>query len=477
MAKKIRIVLTLQLPAGKATPAPPVGTALGPHGINIVEFTKAYNEKTADKSGQIIPAQITIFEDRSFTLRPQDAAGAGPPAQGRGDRQGLGDRRARDGRPGHPRPGPPDRRDQDARPQCQRHRGRHEGHRGHRPQHGHRGGRLASRPRARERPRPGAPPQGAGPRTEGARTWHTASATRTPRSSSTATALYPLDEAVALARETSNTKFDASVEAHLRLGVDPRHADQMVRGTVVLPHGTGKVVRVAVFAQGEKAQEALRAGADEVGAEDLVKKIEAGWLEFDVALAAPDVMGHGRPPRPDPRPPRPDAEPQVRHDHVRPRPRDPRGQVAAASSSRSTRARSSTSRSARRASSRTSWPRTSPAWSMRSTAPSRPAPRAVPADADDRHDDGPRRPRRHPRGPRRRASVTGIPSDAAQPVRLQGGVRAPQRAHFERARARSEAPTQQTGRISGTHDETDRRRQPAPAGRVTGREAGTSPGA
>ena len=68
MAKKIRIILTLQLPAGKATPAPPVGTALGPHGINIVEFTKAYNEKTADKSGQIIPAQITIFEDRSFTF-------------------------------------------------------------------------------------------------------------------------------------------------------------------------------------------------------------------------------------------------------------------------------------------------------------------------------------------------------------------------------------------------------------------------
>ena len=68
MAKKIRIMLTLQLPAGKATPAPPVGTALGPHGINIVEFTKAYNERTADKSGQIIPAQITIFEDRSFTF-------------------------------------------------------------------------------------------------------------------------------------------------------------------------------------------------------------------------------------------------------------------------------------------------------------------------------------------------------------------------------------------------------------------------
>jgi large subunit ribosomal protein L1 len=102
---------------------------------------------------------------------------------------------------------------------------------------------------------------------------------------------YTPDEAARLAKETTTVNFDASVEAHLRLGVDPRHADQMVRGTVVLPSGTGKVVRVAVFAQGEKAQEALRAGADEVGAEDLVKKVDAGWLEFDVALATPDMMG------------------------------------------------------------------------------------------------------------------------------------------------------------------------------------------
>ena len=105
------------------------------------------------------------------------------------------------------------------------------------------------------------------------------------------TRAYPPDEAAQLVKDTTTVKFDATVEAHLRLGVDPRHADQMVRGTVVLPHGTGKVVRVAVFAQGEKAQEALRAGADEVGGEDLVKKIEAGWLEFDVALATPDAMG------------------------------------------------------------------------------------------------------------------------------------------------------------------------------------------
>ena len=102
---------------------------------------------------------------------------------------------------------------------------------------------------------------------------------------------YPPAEAAELVKATSTVAFDASIEIHLRLGVDPRHADQMVRGTVVLPHGTGKVVRAVVFAQGEKAQEALRAGADEVGGEDLVKKIEAGWLEFDVALATPDMMG------------------------------------------------------------------------------------------------------------------------------------------------------------------------------------------
>jgi large subunit ribosomal protein L1 len=103
--------------------------------------------------------------------------------------------------------------------------------------------------------------------------------------------VYAPDTATDLVKTTSTVKFDPTIEAHIRLGVDPRHADQMVRGTVVLPHGTGKVVRVVVFATGEKAQEALRGGADEVGTEDLVKKIEAGWTEFDVALATPDTMG------------------------------------------------------------------------------------------------------------------------------------------------------------------------------------------
>ncbi len=102
---------------------------------------------------------------------------------------------------------------------------------------------------------------------------------------------YEPTEAVELLKQTTYVGFDASAEAHIRLGVDPRHADQMVRGTVVLPHGTGKRIRVVAFAQGEKAQEALRAGADEVGGEDIAKRIEAGWLDFDVAVATPDMMG------------------------------------------------------------------------------------------------------------------------------------------------------------------------------------------
>jgi large subunit ribosomal protein L1 len=102
---------------------------------------------------------------------------------------------------------------------------------------------------------------------------------------------YPPQEAVALAKETSVSKFDNTVEAHVRLGVDPRHADQMVRGSVVLPHGTGKKQKIVVFAQGDKVREARDAGADEVGGEDLAKKVQEGWTDFDVALATPDMMG------------------------------------------------------------------------------------------------------------------------------------------------------------------------------------------
>ena len=102
---------------------------------------------------------------------------------------------------------------------------------------------------------------------------------------------YPFSEAVELALQTASSKFDETLDAAVALGVNPRHADQMVRGAVVLPHGLGKTVRVLVFAKGEKEKEALEAGADYVGAEDLIERIKGGWLEFDKAVATPDLMG------------------------------------------------------------------------------------------------------------------------------------------------------------------------------------------
>ena len=98
-------------------------------------------------------------------------------------------------------------------------------------------------------------------------------------------------EAVTLAKDTNPSKFDATVEVAFRLGVDPRKADQMIRGTVNLPHGTGKVSRVLVFATGDKAEAAIAAGADFVGSDDLIEKIQGGWTDFDAAVATPDLMG------------------------------------------------------------------------------------------------------------------------------------------------------------------------------------------
>src|SRR5204862_378073 len=144
MAKKILTLIKLQIPGGQANPAPPVGPALGQHGVNIMEFCKAFNAQTAQENGRITPVEITGFED---------------------------------------------------------------------------------------------------------------------------------------------AKFDETVEAHFRLGLNVRHADQQLRGTIMLPHGIGKEVRVAVFAEGEKAREAEVAGADIVGSADLASRIEEGFLDFDVSIA------------------------------------------------------------------------------------------------------------------------------------------------------------------------------------------------
>ena len=288
----------------------------------------------------------------------------------------------------------------------------------------------------------------------------TARSTARRSSSSTAPGSTRPAEAVDLVKQTSIVNFDPSVEAHLRLGVDPRHADQMVRGTVVLPHGTGKVVRVAVFAQGEKAQEALRAGADEVGGEDLVKKIEAGWLEFDVAVATPDMMGmvgklgrilgrRGLMPNP-----------KAGHDHVRPRARHRRGQGRPRRVQGRQGRRSSTSRSARRASTRPRSSRTWPSCWTRSTGPSLPAPRAT-----------------YLKG----LTIASTMSPGVR-VDIPACSRSPARPEPARLRRRH-APegctiTRRDGREARrSNTKTDRRRQPAPADRAPAFEAGATVGA
>ncbi len=268
--KKILTVVKLQIAAGQATPAPPVGTALGPHGINIMEFCKQYNAATESQRGTIIPAEITIYEDRSFTFITKTPPAAvlikqKQPDQGRNDQ---------------PLEGARDRRAEDAGPERQRRQRRDEDHRGHRPVDGsHRHGVIGV-------------------------AWEASEARRRPQEERMAgkkyaealqkvdrTKQYSVQEAVGLVKELAKRKFDESVDVAIRLGVDPRKADQMVRGTVSLPHGTGKSVRVAVFAAGPSAEEAREAGADIIGAKDLADRIEKeNFLDFDAAVATPDLM-------------------------------------------------------------------------------------------------------------------------------------------------------------------------------------------
>ncbi len=263
MAKKVTAVIKLQCPAGAANPAPPVGTALGPHGVNIMEFCKQFNARTQGQAGMIIPVLVTVYQDRTFSFITKTPPAPNLILKEAGLEKGSGQpNRTKVGR-GHARAAQEDRRAQDGRPECGRPRRRDADDRGHRAIDGRGGGGLMATAGKRFR----------------------AAVTKVDR-----TREYAISDAVVLVKAAAFAKFNETVDVAVRLGVDPRHADQVVRGTVVLPHGTGKSVRVLVIAQGDKAKEAEAAGADFAGME-FIQKLKDGWLECDVIVATPDVMG------------------------------------------------------------------------------------------------------------------------------------------------------------------------------------------
>ncbi len=225
--KKVLALVKLQIRAGQATPAPPVGTALGQHGVNIMDFCKQYNDATQQMGGQVIPVELTIYEDRTFSFITEAAAGRRADQAGR-----RASRRARASRTAT-------RSRRSARRRCARSprqkmadlnandvENGDADHRGHGAQHGRGGGRMTTTPRQ------------ALPR-------------RRPRRSTANASTLPA-EAIKILKELPDAKFDETVEVAFRLGVDTRKADQTLRGTVSLPNGTGKTVRVAVFAAGRE---------------------------------------------------------------------------------------------------------------------------------------------------------------------------------------------------------------------------------
>src|SRR6202162_3297698 len=226
MAKKITGYIKLQVPAGAANPSPPIGPALGQRGLNIMEFCKAFNARTAQlEKGAPIPVVITAYQDRSFTFEMRQ-----PPVT-----FFL---------------------------------------------------KKAANLKLGKKPASGAKTPGRG---------FVGKVTREQVREIAEKKIVDLncdtiESAMKMVKPTPVAKFDETVELALNLGVDPKHADQMVRGVVNLPNGTGRTLRVGVFARGAKADEARNAGADVVGAEDLVAAVQGGTIDFDRCIATPDMM-------------------------------------------------------------------------------------------------------------------------------------------------------------------------------------------
>ena len=247
MAKKVVGYIKLQIPAGKANPSPPVGPALGQRGLNIMEFCKAFNAATQGmEPGLPTPVVITAYADKSFTfvMKTPPASillkkaaglqkGSSNPLTNKVGTVTRGCRSSYDCR------------------FC--------------TFYGLEYGRSGVMAKVSKR-------------------------LKAIRATVEANKLYALDEAIALVKKAATAKFDESIDVSFNLGVDPRKSDQVIRGSVVLPKGTGKTTRVAVFTQGANADAAKAAGADIVGFEDLAEEIKKGNMDFDVVIASPDAM-------------------------------------------------------------------------------------------------------------------------------------------------------------------------------------------
>jgi ribosomal protein L1 len=289
--KKLVKTFTLQLPAGQATPAPPVGPALGQHGVNIMEFVKAYNAATDGPARRHRAGRDQRLRGPLLRLQAEDPARRAPADQGGRRAQGLGTphtakvgsiSKAQLREIAEKKMSDLNANDIEA--------GR-EDHRGHRPLDGHHRQGLSLSPRAGAETAVAGHGICTGPRpTTGESDMQHGKNYRKVNEQIDRSKLYHPAEAVKLAKSTDHHQVRRHGRGGHAAGRRPPQGDQMVRGTVNLPHGTGKTARVIVFAAGEKASEAEAAGADAVGSDELVARIQEGWLDFDAAIATPDQM-------------------------------------------------------------------------------------------------------------------------------------------------------------------------------------------
>ncbi|TRZ03252.1 hypothetical protein DNTS_011983 [Danionella cerebrum] len=248
MAKKIQAYIKLQVKAGQANPSPPVGPALGQHGVNIMEFCKAFNAKTQGmEPGLPTPVIITVYSDRSFTFETKSTPASVLLKKAAGLTSGSA-------RPNTVKVG------------------------------------TVTRAQLEEIAKTKQADLTAADLDAAVRTIAGSARSMGLNVEVEAGKAYNFEEAAKLLAELSTVKFTESFDISVNLGVDPRKSDQVVRGATVLPNGTGKTVRVAVFTQGPAAEAALAAGADKVGMDELAAEMKAGDLNYDVVIASPDAM-------------------------------------------------------------------------------------------------------------------------------------------------------------------------------------------